>query len=82
MTAFENGPIAVIGTHDSTAPVDRPSGAPNMSREMAEMLLYEELARARIRDLHESVHGKRPWVRARSRGRRLSLRGRRPQRTR
>ncbi|MEU6645849.1 hypothetical protein ABZ863_25320 [Saccharomonospora sp. NPDC046836] len=44
---------------------DRPSSAPTMSKEITQMLLYEELARARIRELHRSDPGRRDLRRAR-----------------
>ncbi|GAB3474472.1 hypothetical protein [Amycolatopsis cihanbeyliensis] len=44
---------------DRNRPFGTPSAAPNMFKEIPEMLLYEELARARIRDVEEAVRGHR-----------------------
>ncbi|MFI5614585.1 hypothetical protein [Amycolatopsis sp. NPDC051903] len=38
----------------------------NDTQETSEMLLHEELSRARIRDLEEEVQAQRPWRRARA----------------
>ncbi|TKG59885.1 MULTISPECIES: hypothetical protein [Prauserella] len=39
--------------------LDRPSSVPTMHKETLRMLLHEELARARIRDMHRAIDGPR-----------------------
>ncbi|WP_216214485.1 hypothetical protein [Amycolatopsis aidingensis] len=44
---------------DRNQPFGTPTAAPNMFKEIPQMLLYEELARARIRDVEAAVRGHR-----------------------
>ncbi|UJW35418.1 hypothetical protein L3Q67_17485 [Saccharothrix sp. AJ9571] len=65
----DTGPLTdLTGRHDHTnddTEFGRPSPAPTMIKEITEMLLYEELARARIQDLHVTARGDRTWRHAR-----------------
>jgi hypothetical protein len=44
----------------------RPSAAPMTTKEISEMLMYEELARARIQDLRDDIHAQRARGHARA----------------
>ncbi|MBN6034274.1 hypothetical protein [Amycolatopsis sp. 195334CR] len=65
----DTGPLTdPTGRHENNqhnTEFGRPNPAPTMIKEINEMLLYEELARARIRDLHVTARGDRTWRHAR-----------------
>ncbi|WP_199434291.1 hypothetical protein [Qaidamihabitans albus] len=48
------------------APLDRPGTVPTSFEGNTRMLIYEELARARIREMHQAVEGRRHARRARA----------------
>ncbi|WP_158886424.1 hypothetical protein [Amycolatopsis anabasis] len=58
--------VAPVTTRKHNATLGRPSAAPTMIKEITEMLIYEELARARIRELEEAIHTQRARVGARA----------------
>ncbi|KAA9155564.1 hypothetical protein FPZ12_029670 [Amycolatopsis acidicola] len=54
-------------THEKHAAVHaRPSVVPVTTKEITEMLMYEELARARIQELREDVHAQQTRSHARA----------------
>lgn len=55
------GPRVADNTEYSVFGQLKPNTTPAKAKEITEMLLYEELTRARIRDLEDSVRGERGW---------------------
>lgn len=51
--------VPTLGAIRDVMPFDQPNAAPKTSKEILEMLMYEELTRARIRDMEEAIEGQR-----------------------